>query len=93
MTQVGSIAVGGRYDNLIGHVFTIMEQFQKDEKQLSSQKQKDEAEKLALQSMVQIHFLYLDPERFKNSLVTKSILSTLHDKSQPVVDALMSLLM
>lgn len=33
------------------------------------------------------------PEGLKNSLVTKSVLSTLHYKSQPVVDTLMSLLL
>lgn len=32
-------------------------------------------------------------ERFENSLVSKSVLATLHDESQPVVDALMSLLL
>lgn len=38
-------------------------------------------------------FTFGAPERLKYSLVSKSILSTLHDKSQPVVDALMSLLL
>lgn len=43
------------------------------------------------------HFFFLitfgAPERFKNGFVTKSVLSTLHHESQPIVDALMSLLL
>ena len=32
-------------------------------------------------------------ERFEHGLVPKSVLAALHDKSEPVVDALMSLLL
>jgi len=33
------------------------------------------------------------PERLENGLVTKGVLATLHHKSEPVVDALMGLLL
>lgn len=32
-------------------------------------------------------------ERFENGFITESVFTTLHDKSEPVVDALMSLLL
>lgn len=33
------------------------------------------------------------PEGFENGFITESVFTTLHDKSEPVVDALMSLLL